>query len=96
MAIDDVTLGVLRRLDAAHQLVCDDTELMFNQNFDTDVITIHGPTSRDRTIRFDEIKLCDYLNAFAVPVTEQDVVSTLCDLYNRPERYSWVWRSSRE
>jgi hypothetical protein len=88
--IDDVTLAVLHRLDRTNQLRCRERTLMFSQAFDTDVVTLRGPTSSDYFIRFPEIRLCDHVNSLAAVVTEEIVLATLCDIYNRPDRYPWV------
>ena len=87
---DEVTLAVLQQLNAAHELSCGTRRLMFNLDFDTDVVTLRGPSSTDHVVRFDEVRLCDYVNGLGVPVSEEIVLKVLCDMYARPERYGCV------
>jgi hypothetical protein len=88
--VDDVTLAVLNTLNKSHRLRCCEMDLMFDLDFDTDVVTLSGPTSKHHTVRYDEIHLCDFVNALGRPVTQELVLAALCDTYNRPEQYPWV------
>ena len=90
MAVDDVAMGVLKRLDESHQLVCGDLTLMFNWDFDSDNVTLNGPTSKHPRVVFHDERLFDHVNKIGHPVTEQLVLETLCHIYKRPELYPWA------
>jgi len=94
VGLDDVAEGVLSSLNESHQLVCGDLKLMFNHNFDSDNVTLNGPTTKHHRVVFHDARLFDYVNEIGHPVTEQLVLATLCDIYRRPERYPWAKKTN--
>lgn len=95
MGVDDVAMGVLNRLNESHQLICGDLTLMFNLDNMSDMVALNGPTTQHHRVTFKDDDLFDYVNGIANPVTEELVLTTLCDIYRRPERYRWVKKASR-
>jgi hypothetical protein len=80
--------SVLHALDATHELRWEGRTLMFNLDFDTDVISIRsGLSSKDHVVRFAEHRFCDHLTTLRRPITEALIAETLIDIYDRPERY---------
>jgi len=81
---------VLAQLEEAHEVPFGEGALMFGRNFHTDEFTLRQSNSRSYSVRMDEDKLCDLLNATGETISRELVIATLGTIYQNPERFGAI------